>query len=329
MTVEDLAPEQISTLVHQPFPDADIVSSERIAGTHTHLYYRLQLDNLVEAVLKIYSSMLAAHVPNQEIRLLGMLTSETGVPVPRVLHFSGHLPGEDASADTSHAWALLTYLPGRPLSTVIDTLDDGERESVGYEMGRYLAHIHQLSLDRFGALFLAGPYDHISEKGYVIAQARQWLEECAQAELLHKETLTALHQHFEETDLLHRRQACLIHGDFRVKNVLVERGATGHHVTGILGYTHALGCSPELDVSKLFAWDLQAAPSVQKGFLDGYADIGELSATFWERLSLYQSFICLQALPLAHHLGQAQLEQTCRERINQYVAGTKGGHTET
>lgn len=325
MTVADLTPEQISVLVHQPFPDADIVSIERIAGTHTHLYYRLQLDNLMDTVLKVYSSGHAAHAPDQEIRLLRMLTSETGVPVSRVLHFADH----PKSVDASHSWALLTYLPGQPLSAIIDTLDDGERESVGYEMGRYLAHIHQLSLARFGALFLPGPYDHISEKGYVLAQTRQWLEECAQAELLDKEVSTALYRHFEETALLHRRQACLIHGDFRVKNVLVEPGATGHHVTGILNYTHALGGSPELDVSRLFSWDLQTTPAAQKGFLDGYADFGELSARFWERLSLYQSFISLHALLLAHQLEQVQLEQMCRERISQYVDGATGGRTET
>jgi aminoglycoside phosphotransferase (APT) family kinase protein len=329
MTAIDLTPEQISTLVHQPFPDAGIVSVERIAGTHTHLYYRLQLDNLMDAVLKVYGSGHAASAPDREIRLLGMLTSETGVPVPRVLHFAGHLPGEPQSGDASHSWALLTHLPGQPLSAVIDTLDDWEHESVGYEMGRYLAHIHKLPLVRFGALFLPGPYDHVSEKGYILAQARQWLEECAQAELLDKEVSTALCRHFEETDLLVHRQACLIHGDFRVKNVLVEQGATGHHVTGILDYTHALGGSPELDVSTLFAWDLQTMPAVKKGFLDGYADIGELSARFWERLSLYQSFISLHGLLLAHQIEQEQMEQTCRERIRQYLDGATASHTET
>jgi aminoglycoside phosphotransferase (APT) family kinase protein len=190
---------------------------------------------------------------------------------------------------------------------------------VGYEIGRYLGHIHQIPLDEFGALFATSPHNHEREKGYVLSQATEWLEACAKEELLPDETLDALQQRFAETDVLDRRRACLIHGNLGPANIVVERGATGYHVTGILDFTHALGGSPELDMSKLLAWHIKDSPSLQKGLLDGYTEVGELEARFWERLVLYQVLVSLGALLSAHRRDQLEQAQIHRKQVNRYL----------
>jgi aminoglycoside phosphotransferase (APT) family kinase protein len=190
---------------------------------------------------------------------------------------------------------------------------------VGYEIGRYLGHIHQIPLDEFGTLFAASPHNHEREKGYVLSQATEWLEACAKEELLPAETLDTLQQHLAGTDVLDRRRACLIHGNLGPANIVVERGATGYHVTGILDFTHALGGSPELDMSKLLAWYIKDSPSLQKGFLDGYTEVGELEAKFWERLVIYQVLVSLGALLAAHRQGQLEQEQIHRKQVDRFL----------
>jgi aminoglycoside phosphotransferase (APT) family kinase protein len=317
MIPASLSPEQLSTLVHQVFADADIVSSKALTSSNrADLVYQLQLSNLVHTDLKVYSDASAADL---EVRLLRMMTNETGVPVPRVLHFAEQMPPQVGLDVPACSWALLARLPGQPLSEVIDTLDDWESESIGYEMGRYLGHIHQIPLDEFGTLFAASSHSHSREKGYVLSQLAEWLETCATEDLLPKTTLDTIQHRFAGTDLLDRRRACLIHGNLAPGNIVVERGATGYHVTGITGFTDALGGSPELDMSKLLVWRLQNSPGFQKGFLDGYTEAGELGAKFWERLALYQMFVSLGSLCHAHQQGWPEQVQSYRSQVDRYL----------
>jgi aminoglycoside phosphotransferase (APT) family kinase protein len=299
-------------LVHQVFPDAEVVSSYLFAGEHSNLNFELHLTNLMTGtVLKVYLEGSYGESARKETRLLQMLTSETGVPVPRVLHL------DDSCDLIPHPWALVTRLPGQRLSEIVDTLDDWELESIGYEMGRYLGHIHQIPLDEFGELFAPDPQNHATEKGHIVAKVAEWLHICSEESLLPVETADALHHLFAGTQLLNRRQACLLHGDFRTENAIVERGTTGYHVTGILEFAYARGGSPELDIAKLFAQSSEGSPAFEKGFLDGYVESGELVAQFWERLRLYQALVCLEQVALAPEKGRHSGE--CRAWLDEYL----------
>ena len=293
----DLLPEQMTRLVRRVFADAEITSCRLTPAAPHHTAYDLVLSNLTTPVrLKLYSEDDERQTLRKEIHLLGILTSETGVPVPRVLHFEEHLPEDGFSSMDSCPWTLHTRLPGQPLSQLVDAMDKWEQESIGYEMGRYLAHIHRIPVDEFGELFVPGPYNRGSEQEYVLSQSTAWLDICTETARLPPNTIQALLDHLTQTEILNRSQACLIHGEYTPENIVVEHGATGYHVTGVLGFAYAQGGSPEQDMSKLFVHSLHNSPTLQKGFLDGYTESGELGATFWERMELYKLFSCLQAI---------------------------------
>jgi aminoglycoside phosphotransferase (APT) family kinase protein len=214
--------------------------------------------------------------------------------VPRVL-----LANEGESTEESPRWILLSHLPGQPLAQVRDTLESWDLGSVSYEAGRYLAHIHQITVDAFGTLFSDGPDSQVREKVYILAEADRCLAECSEHGLLDSATGEELHSHLVDTELLTRRQPCLLHGEFQSANLIVEQGMTGHHITGIRDFAHAQGGSPEQDIATFFAHDLAGESTAQKEFLDGYAESGELLASFWDRLALYQAFISLRILARA------------------------------
>ncbi len=297
----ELSLEQIARLVQVVFAGARVVTATPFPGEHANLNYDLRLTNpTMEIVLKVYRRVDERRTPWKETYLLRLLTSETGVPVPRVLYF------DDSNGTLDCPWSLHTRLPGNSLAEVSDEMSEDELESIGYEMGRYLGRIHQIPLDEFGDFFAPDPLRNASEKGYFIARAAVCLERCAQNDLLNRWVVERLEKIFSQTTLLTRHRACLIHGGYREDNIIVEWGATGYHVTGVLDFERAQGGSPEQDMSALFLWSFAAVPAFQKGFLDGYAESGRLDANFWERLHLYQALTCLESLAAARRVEECQ-----------------------
>jgi aminoglycoside phosphotransferase (APT) family kinase protein len=302
---EPISPEQIRPLVRAVFAQAEIAACAPSPGARDSPSYDLRLDHpALEVVFKTYADPASAR---RETHLLGLLTSETGVPVPRVLL------GDDSGATVPYPWALLTCLPGRPLSGILDTLSDEELALIGYEMGRYLGHMHQIPLDTFGQ-FLPPPLSPHSEVAYIAARAAPALETCRERGLLPAAVIELLQQLLGSSPLLDRPQACLIHGAFGPSSVIVERGAAGYHVTGFLGFECAIGGSPELEMAPLFAWTLEGRPSFEKEFLDGYVELGEIGPRFWDRLELHQALVCLERLVALPDDG-GRRGQDCRSRI--------------
>jgi len=325
MSTADLTAEQALSIVHSVFPDAQLSSWALVPGEHESLLYTLTLSDLSEMVLKIYAAELDVATSRREAHLLGTITAETGVPVPRILGHDERLPWEGNAGEGAHAWALLSRLPGTSLLQTMDALEQAELEAVAYELGRYLAHLHQIPLQAFGCLLGSGPHDHIREKGYVLSQASDWLERCEVEGLLAPETASALRLCFEQTLALDRHQACLTHADLGARKVMVERGLTGYHVTGLVGWTRAQGGTPELDIAKLFAWDFRQASSAQKGLLDGYTESAELSPHFWERLGLYEAFVSLEVLLVAHRIDDSRLLRQAAEQVGRHLGAPGRG----
>lgn len=320
MTLGPLSDVQVAELVRHVFREVDIVSCEPASDDDGNWGYRLHLSNQIDTVVKVYGGQRESI----EIRLLSMVTSETGVPVPRVLYSAEHLSDQDAASPHPHPWAVLTQLPGQPLNELMGSLDDGELEAVSYEMGRYLAHLHQIPVDEFGTLFADGPCNHVQEDAYVGCQGGVWLDSCNEQGLLTTGEIGELRALLGRSDLLRRKRACLVHGGFRARSVSVERGATGYHVTGFLGFTRAQGGSPELDMGILLAWDLGDAPASQRAVLDGYTEVGVLPAGFWERLALYQALAGLERLLVAHARADPQLDRLSRGLLSDCLSGPRG-----
>jgi aminoglycoside phosphotransferase (APT) family kinase protein len=318
MSSVDVSAERARSIIRSVFPDAELGSCVPIPGEHRSQLYALTLSDASEMVLKVYAADRSGAASRREAHLLRTITAETGVPVPRLLGGGEHLPWQGAADDELHAWALLSRLPGTALVQAIGLLDDAELEAVAYELGRYLAHLHQIPLELFGGLLEPEPHAHIREKAYLLSQAADWLHECEAEGLLTPDAAARLRGCFEQTVALDRQRPCLTHADLSLRKVIVEPGHMGHHVTGLVGWAHAQGGSPERDIAGLFAWDLRPESAAQKGLLDGYTESAELSPHFWERLDLYELFISLEALLTAHRTRDTRVLRLAVERLSRY-----------
>lgn len=286
-----LSSERVAPLVHSVYPDSEITSCTLFEGQHSNLNYDLTLSNPpIEAVLKIYAGGMCAHLAHKEILLLQTLTSETGVPVPRVLYH------DDSSSLLETPWCLLARLPGEPLAHAIAHLDQWQLESVGYEVGRYLGHIHQVPLDSFGELFDSLTPGYSTERSYVAARAADSLRQPGMSAYLPAQHCQELERALVDAPCWNRQRACLIHGRYSPANVIVQRGRMDYHVTGILEFAYARGGSPEEDIAHFLDSVVVPLPGIEKGLLDGYVEAGTMQAAFWERLQQYRALAALEAL---------------------------------
>jgi len=310
MSSNPLSSEQIADLVRCAYPEVDVVACAPFSGEHQNVNYDLRLSGPPgQAMLKVYTNESHVH----EAYLLRMLTSETGVPVPRVLYL------DETCTLLPHAWALLTRLPGHPLSTWIDSLDQWELESIGYEVGRYIGRVHAIPIDHFGELFRSdAPRD---ERTYAMERMRSCLSRLS-ADALPADLATPIERAFAHTALLCRERACLVHGDLTPHNILIDRGTIGYHVTGLIEFAASRASGPEDDIAHLFAWFDRSAPTLEKGFLDGYVELVDLPPDFWDRFAFYY------ALCILEDLASGRAKATPLDRLRAFVT-SQAASTET
>jgi aminoglycoside phosphotransferase (APT) family kinase protein len=312
--MKEISIEKIQTIIRKLFPGAEVESYQELRSGSTYLHYDLRLLNPeMELTLKVYLWPTEKREPWKETYILKRVAGETGVPVPQVLLF------DDSGQLLDTPYAVHTRLPGHSLGAVLPEMVEEDLETVGYEMGRYLARLHLMSGERYGDYFVEDPLASPHERDYTLARVDSWLKECEDNHLINPNRVETLRQIFERADFLDQEKPCLVHGDYHEGNVNVEEGAVGYHVTGVFGFEHSQAWSREWDMVKLFGHVFDRYPILQDGFLDGYTESVELSECFWDRLGLYQLAETIFQVQYGHHIGNADLTRDYQERLSRLL----------
>jgi aminoglycoside phosphotransferase (APT) family kinase protein len=312
--MKEIPTEKIQTIIRSVFPKAEVKSCQKLGSGFAYLNYDLRLSNPeIGLTLKVYLQPTEKREPWKESYILKRVAEETGVPAPQVLLF------DDSDELLETPYAVHTRLPGRSLGTVLPEMTKEDIEVVGYEMGRYLARLHVMSGERYGDYFVEDPLTSPHERDYTLARVDSWLKECEDNHLINPSMAETLRQTFQRADFLDQEKPCLVHGDYHEGNVNVEEGATGYHVTGIVGFEHSQAWSREWDMVKLFGHVFDRYPILQEGFLNGYTESVELSERFWDRLRLYQLAVTISQIQYGHHIGNADLTKSSQERLSRLL----------
>jgi aminoglycoside phosphotransferase (APT) family kinase protein len=205
-------------------------------------------------------------------------------------------------------WNLQTRLPGCPLSQVVGDLNPLQVGSLGYEAGRYLAHIHQIPLGGFGELFGTPLSSYPTEVSFVYERLKGCMQAPTVRHHFSAQELQAIENTMHAAQLWDRSEACLIHGAYTPENLIVERGVTDYHITGVIEFAYAGAGSPEEDIAQLLCWFQDRPPGLERGVLDGYVETGTMTANFWDRLDRYQILVRLETLATGQ-LSEAKAEQ--------------------
>jgi len=306
------------------------VADDTLGGSNAVFF--LDLRDGDRCVLRV-SPRDQADLVAQEAWALGA-AGRVGVPTPAVL-----------VADTSlrhldRPYLLLRRLPGVPAFRA--PLTPEGRADVLAQLGRILARLHGVSLEGFGPL--------CGGAGAYTGEAASWWDHIRAegARRLARLPATALPPPLARRVARHLAAAvawrapagaALVHGDFQLKNVLVE----GARVTGILDFENLLAGDLLLDFAPLRYWSRDPArtmAALRRGY--GRAPLADPDAG--RRLALYELLLALEIrwwedrlrLPPARRGALAHLarslrsldrlaDTTAEERFDKNQSGAHGG----
>lgn len=188
------------------------------------------------------------------------------LPVPDVLEVRRGDPDVDLPG-----LLVTSRLPGERLDLLLPVLDTGEQAVVGTNMGTLLGRLGHMVQPRAGVftdrtLVAHDPPDQFRELTvWVDAHADRLEVVLGGEEPVEKlRSIAADAQDLGDED----RRACLVHGDFNAKNLLVDPGTL--EVTGVLDWEFAMAGSPYADLGNLLRFD--RAPAFADAVVAGYRD---------------------------------------------------------
>jgi len=199
-----------------------------------------------------------------------------GVPVPTLLA---------AETSAEPPYAIMRRVRGVPAHGTV--LDEAERRAVFQQLGQYAAQIHSIALPGFGELAPSGAGYAGRESSlweYLRRQLRSAIE-VLPGEVLPPALARSIEERFErESVLLDREAVALLHGDYHLKNVLLD----GARVSAVLDFEMAAAGDPATDLALLLYSDSRGTED-EGAVLRGYAEGGgSIDDGFERRLLLHQ-----------------------------------------
>ncbi len=219
----------------------------------------------------------------KEVHVYRLLARYDAGPCPKV---------QFAESTGEHAFAVMTLLPGEPLSAIGTQLDDAEIHGIYRQLGTILSAVHGISQDSYGYLTTRILDPQPTNTAYMTRQFAKKLGEFIE----HSGDLAlhcAIQAHITERAALfaHCQAPVLCHNDFHEGNVLVAEGPAGWTVTGFIDVENAIAADPLLDLAKTDYYAIQGNKAKLSGLIQGY---GSLPSDWPDRLSLYQLYHALE-----------------------------------
>ncbi|MFQ5547758.1 MAG: phosphotransferase [Woeseia sp.] len=202
----------------------------------------------------------SAHAVDREYRIQAALR-ESGVPVPRVLHFCD----DDSVIGTS--FYVMENLPGRILrNPLLPDMDAAEREAIYGAMNVTLARLHNLDWKA------AGLEDYGRPDGYIARQVALWsrqYEACKTGDVPAMDCLMRWLPDNVPAD----HSASIVHGDFRLENLMFDQAQP--RVIAVLDWELSTLGHPLSDLAfNCMTYHLPCDNSIARGFVG--ADIAAL-----------------------------------------------------
>ncbi|NYF96734.1 phosphotransferase family protein [Janibacter cremeus] len=255
-----------------PEIDGARLQASLISGGRSNLTYLLT-DGTRRWVLRrppLGAILETAHDMGREYRMIEAL-HHSRVPVPRPVYLSR---AQDESVFGS-AFFIMGCAEGEVLREEPQLAALTDPEGLSRRLMRCLADLHAIDPHDVGLGGLGRP------DGYLERQIERWLRQVATID-------SALHLRFEDVaaSLRHRvpttQRASLVHGDYRLDNVVVD---TAHEVVAVLDWEMATRGDPLADVaSALIWWDgmrgLDSPVAAHPGDIPGYPSREVLAAAY-------------------------------------------------
>ena len=211
---------------------------ELIAGGHSNLTFKVQdeTDNVYVLRRPPLGQVLAtAHDMEREHRVVSAV-GQTAVPVPATLGVC-----EDVEVNGAPFY-VMAYVDGVVLHSDLEaaSLTEKDRMSLSREVVEVLAELHSVEPDAIGLGDLAKREEYLSR------QLRRWSRQWEQSKTRELDTMEEVQRLLEQQMPL-QIGSTIVHGDYRLGNMLVESG----HIRAVLDWELCTLGDPLADVGYL------------------------------------------------------------------------------
>ena len=189
---------------------------ELIAGGHSNLTFRVQDDNGNVYVLRrppLGQVLATAHDMEREHRVVSAV-GQTAVPVPATLGVC-----EDVEVNGAPFY-VMAYVEGAVLHSDIEAalITPRDRMNLSREVVEVLAELHSVEPDEIGLGDLAKREEYLSR------QLRRWSRQWEQSKTRELDTMEEV-QRLLEQHMPTQIGSTIVHGDYRLGNMLVDSGS--------------------------------------------------------------------------------------------------------
>ena len=218
------------------------LSAELIAGGRSNLTYRVRADGR-DVVLRrppLGHVLPTAHDMAREFRVISAL-HPTGFPVPVPLHLC-----QDVGA-LGVPFYLMSFVDGRVLrgKSEFESISPETAERLGRLLVDTLARLHAEDPDEIGLGDFGRP------EGYLERQVRRWHQQWERSQTRELPALEEVAEHLART-VPEPDRATIVHGDFRLDNVMVDRDA--ERILAVLDWEMATLGAPLADLGLLVVY---------------------------------------------------------------------------
>ncbi len=286
------------------------LTAELIAGGRSNLTYTVE-DGRSRWVVRrppLGHVLATAHDMSREVRVIRALAG-TGVPVPTVVDLC-----EDPAV-LGAPFYLMEHVPGRTYRSAADLRALGERhtEALSRRVVETLAELHAVDPAEVGLADFGRP------EGFLPRQVRRWGTQLDASRSRPLRGIDELRAGLAAR-LPAEQPAAVVHGDYRLDNLLVDSDRGQDRVAAVLDWEMATLGDPLTDLGLLLVYDLVAsdAPdladaSLAPGFLRGEQLLSAYAAAsgrslppmgFYVALASFKLAVILEGIHYRHSLGQ-------------------------
>jgi aminoglycoside phosphotransferase (APT) family kinase protein len=303
----------VGRIVRLAFPQCSVVNAQPLTEGLRNANFRLRLDSTPEfIVLRIYEH--DASLCQKELDLLGLLAGS--VPVPEVLHAA------PCGWEGIPPFVLMRYVEGVSFHELKRNGDSEAIAQAAYSVGEALASIGRNTFANPGWL---GPGPSVTVPLFEGVDAiPHFVDLCLDSPDLQRRMQTDLRDRthalmWSWTERLNHlaREACLVHGDFGKRNLLVNNIAGRWSVAAVLDWEFAVSGSPLADLGHFLRYERVMRPTAEPYFSQGYRNAGGLLPENWRELARL-----LDLVALCESLTHAELPETVVAELIELVCAT-------
>lgn len=274
-----LSKEQIQACINN-LDSAPVVKDFALATSGlANTNYIVNIVSGETVVLRIHSNN-SSKRGLKELKLSKLLTDFN--EVPKVIYFQAN--------EGDFSYSIIEFVVGTVLAET--KFDQASLTTTYFELGALLAKLRSIKFKYPGLLNENLEILPIKTKNTKFHRVTNFIIDCSEAPTFTERVGTNLKESIQRFIVEHDHllyatdgECHLVHGDFKVENIMIKPLNNKIHLSGVLDWEHARSDSTYADIATLFRGNYDNSSILKQAFLDGFEADGDKLLQEWDKAS--------------------------------------------